>query len=295
MSVRRKSNWYIYFTAFGIALAFAIVAIFAFKWYLFPENSSKTGVTPSGAPDEKFKPTAEDSFNLMTMLSDGASASPELFVMIEYNAVDNRMTFVFLPNEISIPKEGRSLPNVYVAQGGKKIVSLIEEITGVRCDSYVKLDRVGFIKLISIFGNVNYEVLKTLMVRDGAEIESFNAGPQRLDAQSMYRLAMFAQYDEGVSYKFHCTGQMFADLINQNYRNINDSLLDNYFNIIMENAETDLSEEKYKAHRKALLNTVEYGIYPGEYYVPYGEYTEDGGFVIAENSLITIKQKAGLV
>ncbi|MDE7229340.1 MAG: LCP family protein [Oscillospiraceae bacterium] len=295
MSVRRKSNWYIYFIAFGIALTFAIVAIFAFKWYLFPENSSATGLTPSGDTDENFKPTAADSFNIMTMLSDGVSDSPELFIMIEYDAVENRAAFVILPNGISIPTEGRSLPNVYAAQGASKIVSVIESVVGVHCDSYIKMDRKGFVDLITVFGNVNYEILKSLIIRDGGEVETLNVGTHRLDAESMFRLAMFAQYDEGESYRFNCTGQMFADLVNQNFRNVDESLLGNYFNIIMENCETNLTRDKYEAHKRALINTVNYGVNPGEYYVPYGEYTEDGGFIIAENSIITIKQKAGLM
>lgn len=295
MSVRRKSNWYIYFIAFGIALAFAIVAIIAFNWYLFPENSKTTGLTPNGELTEDFKPTAEHSFNIITMLSDGASDVPELFMLIEYNAVESRLAFIMLPNVISIQQEGRSLSNVYAAQGGKKVISVIKDIVGVECGSYIKMDRACFIELVSVFGNVKYEVYKTLNLRDGAEIETLNAGNHLLDAETMFRLAMYAEYNEGESYKANCTGQMFADLINQNFRIVDSSLLDNYFNIIMENAETDLTEEKYMAHRAALLYSVRYGVYPGEFYVPYGETTDDGGFVIAENSIYTIRQKAGLM
>lgn len=294
MTVRRKSNWYIYFIAFAIALTFAIVAIFAFSWYLFPEDSSTTGLTPSNGGNEVFRPTAADSFNMMTMLSDSASDSPDLFVMVEYDAVRNRVAFIFLPNGISIPTEGRSLPNVYAAQGVNRVISVVNEIVGVQCDSYIKLDRTGFIKLISVFGNVNYNVLKTIMIRDGSEIETLNSGTQRLAAESMFRLAMLAQYEEGESYRFNCTGQLFADLINQNFRIITESLLENYFNIIMENGETNLTENYFNDHKKALQNTVEYGNNPAEYYVPYGEYTSDGGFKIAENSIITIRQKAGI-
>ncbi len=294
MSVRRKSNWYIYFIAFGIALAFAIVAIFAFKWYLFPEDSKTAGLNTSNGVDENFKPTAEDSFNILTMLSDSATDNPELFILVEYDAVKNRVAFIPLPNGISIPSEGRSLPNVYAAQGGGKIVSIVADILGVQCDSYIKLYREGFIKLVSVFGNANYEVLKNITIHDGAETETLTVGTHKLAAESMFRIAMFAEYDEGESYKFNCTGQMLSDLINQNFRKVDSSLLDSYFDIIMEYAETDLTEQKYKAHRRALLNTVEYGVNPGEYYVPYGEYTDDGGFIIADNSITTIKQKAGL-
>ena len=294
MAVRRRSNWYIYFIAFAIALTFAVVAILAFKWYLFPEDSSTVGNTTSGGGSEKFRPTAEDSFNLMTMLSDRPSDSPDLFVMVEYDAVQNRVAFIFLPNGISVPIEGRSLPNVYAAQGAGRVISLIDEVVGVRCDSYIKLDRAGFLSLVSSFGNVDYEVLKTIMIRDGSEIETLNMGVQQLAAESMFRLAMYAQYSEGESYRFNCTGQLYSDLINQNFRNINESLLHTYFEIIMEHAETDITREMFTKHIEALKNTVEYGRNPAEYYVPYGEYTDDGGFKISANSITTIRQKAGL-
>ena len=294
MSVRRKSNWYIYFIAFGIALAFAIVAIIAFNRYLFPEDTKSTGLTPGGEVKDDFKPTAEDGFNIITMLSDGATDVPELFMLIEYNAVESRAAFIPLPNGISIASHGRSLQNIYAAQGGSKVVSAVNDIVGVQCDSYMKFDRAGFIELITVLGNADYEVLKTISIHDGAEIETLEVGTQRLTAETMFRLALLAEYDEGESYEFNCTGQMFCDLINQNFRNVTGSLLDKYIDIIMENADTDLTKEKYEAHKAALLYTVDYGVNPGEYYVPYGEYTDDGGFVISENSIFTIKQKAGL-
>ncbi len=295
MSVRRKSNWYIYFIAFGIALAFAIVAMIAFNWYLFPEDSRTTGITPNGELNDKFKPTEEDGFNIITMLSDGGSDVPGLFMLVEYNAVDSRLAFIPLPNEISIKQEGRTLSNVYAAQGGGKVISVIKDIVGVECDSYIKMDRACFVELVNVFGNVNYEVLKTVNIRDGAELVTLDVGTHRLDAETMFGLAMYGDYNEGESYKANCTGQMFADLINQNYRIVDSSLLNSYFDIIMNGAETDLTEEKFLAHRQALLYSVQYGVYPGEYYVPYGETTEADGFVIAENSIITIKQKAGLL
>ena len=65
--------------------------------------------------------------------------------------------------------------------------------------------------------------------------------------------------------------------------------------MIVNSAETNLTEQLYKAHKAALLNTVQYGVQPAEFYIPYGEYTDDGGFKIAENSIISIKQKAGLL
>ena len=56
MSVRRKSNWYIYFIAFAITLAFAAMAIFAFRWYLFPTEKTNVGLDESGGLAEDFPP-----------------------------------------------------------------------------------------------------------------------------------------------------------------------------------------------------------------------------------------------
>ena len=294
MAVRRRSNWYIYFISFGIALVFAIAAIFAFRWYLFPEDSNPVGMTPTGELSENFRPTSEHNFTALAMLADSESDIPSLFMMIEYEAVDNRITFVPLPNGISMPGEGRTLPNVYAAQGGGKVIEAIEAEVGVRCDFYVKMDRSGFLELVSIFGNVTYDVPKTFLISDKSVVETVNAGAQRLTAETMFRLMMLADYTDGESYRFNCIGNMLSELINQNYRDKTSSLLDSYYGIITANSDNNFTEQIYKAHKAALINTSEYGVSPAEYYIPYGEYGDDGSFVISANSVITIQQKAGL-
>lgn len=295
MTVHRKSNWYVYLIAFGITLAFVVVAVFAFKWYLFPENTQPVGNDNPGELTSDFRPTAEHNFNMLGMLSDLPADVPDLFVMIVYNAVENRITFVPVPAGISLAKDGRTLPNIYAAQGGEGVCSVIESIVDVHCDSYVKFDRSGFVELVSTFGNAEFDVAKTVIIRDGDDMDTLNVGTQLLTALSIFRLIMKADFEEGESYRFNCTGGVLSDLVNQNFRSVDGSMLDRYYQTIIETAETNLTETKYKAHRAALLNSVEYGVHPAEYYVPYGEYTEDGGFTISENSIITIKQKADLM
>ena len=295
MYVRRKSNWYIYFIAFGITMAFVIMAIFAFKWYLFPEDSQNTvNNKVTGELTDDFRPTAEHSFNLLGMVSEGVNDSPDFFYMAEYNAPENSLTFVPLPNGISVGSEGRTLPNVYAAQGGMEVIKAVENETGIRCNVFVKMDRLSFEDLLTSFGNIEYDLQKTIVVTEGGEITTFNSGRHLLTSEEVYKLIIKANYDEGESYRFKIAGEIFSELINQNYHNIDSGLLDTYFDIIMKNSETNLTESVYKMHKAALLNTITYGISPAEFYIPYGEYSDDGGFKIAENSIISIKQKAGL-
>ncbi len=295
MYVRRKSNWYIYFIAFGVTVVFVFVAIFAFKWYLFPSDTQNTGLNKdTGELAEDFKPTAEHSFNVMAMLSEGVTDSPDFFFVVEYNALENNVAFVPIPVGISMESEGRTLSNVYAAQGGIQVARAVEKEIGIKCDCYVKMDRQSFDDLLTAFGNVEYSLPKTIMVKEGEKTYTINSGRQSLTSDEIYQLIIKAEYDEGESYKFKLAGDIFSELVNQNYHSIDSTLLDSYFNMILKNGETNLTEEKYKAHKAALLNTVEYGVSPAEFYVPYGEYSDDGGFTIADTSVITIKQKAGL-
>lgn len=294
MTVHRKSNWYIYLLAFGITAVFVVMAIMAFRWYLFPENTDQVDLNKNGELTKDFKPTAEYNFNLVTMLSEGDTDNPDLFVIVSYNAVDSRLFFIPLPVGISVEKDERTLPNIYAAQGGEGVINAIENVFGVRCDCYIKLDRRSFRDLLTSFGNIEYNIRQTLIVRDGLEVETFNAGSRMLTAESIYRLMMKADFQEGESYRFNIVGDLLAEIINQNFRELDTSLLDTFFKQIADIAETDLTESLYRSKKAALLNSIEYGVNPGEYYVPYGDYTDDGAFKVAENSVISVRQRAGL-
>lgn len=293
MSVRRKSNWYIYLIAFGIAFAFALTAIFAFRWYLFPEDTAPVAIDETGKLQDNFTPESRHNFKTLIMISEEASDSPELFILCEYNAVESRLSLIPLPEGISIPNDERSLPNIFAAQGGSGVISAIKNAVDVNIDFYAAIDRAGFVRFVNNFGNVQYNVPKTLIIHDSDKTETINAGDQLLDGDALYLLIMKADYEEGESYRFNIAGALLTELVNQNFRNIDSSLMDTYFKELCDLCDSNFAEDKYRGYKPALLNTVEYGVNPAEYYIPYGEYSDDGGFKISENSIISIKQKGG--
>ncbi len=293
MAVKRKSNWYIYFIAFAVALAFACGVIFIFRDFLFPEAKETTGLTSSGELSDDFRPDASYNFNVLTMLSDADNGIPELFVMVSYNAVDNALVLIPLPNGISVPEQERTLPNVYAAKGGAGAVAAVSSVTGIDCDGYICFNRAALVRLVSAYGNVKYNVPKTLIVNDGAELDAFNAGEQIFSPEAVFRYIYLADFGEDESYRFNMVGDIMSLLINQNLSYSDSSLLDSYYAIIAEDCDTDITEEFFRAKKAAMLNTITYGSEVAEYYVPYGEYGGDGSFVISENSLITISQKCG--
>lgn len=295
MSVKRKSNWYIYFISFGITIAFVVVAVFSFRWYLFPDKTESAGVSQSSSSSDAFVPTSAHNFVTLTMLSDGQSDAPELFVMACYNAADNDVCFIPLPSGLSVELSGRTLSGIYSSDGGEAVVKAVEEAVGVTCESFVKSDREAFVSLVSGFGNVEYTVGKTTIITDGVSVETINSGEQLFTAEKLFGYIMKADFGEGELYRLNVVGDILTELINQNFRNLDSSILDVYYNMIIENSDTNIKSEQYQTRKPALLNTVEYGNAPAEYYIPYGEYTEDGGFRISENSIISIKQRAGLM
>ncbi len=291
MAVKRKSNWYIYFIAFGITLAFVIGVIFTFSWYLFPEVKETTGLTSTGELADDFRPDASYNFTILASLSDGSSDIPSLFTLISYNAVENKVVFIPLPNGISVPSDERTLPNVFASRGGDGAIAAISNATGINCDGYIHFDRSSFVSFISAFGNVRYDVPKTILVEDGNEIAPFNAGEQLLSPESTFRYLYLAEFSEGESYRLNIMGDVLSCLFNQNYRYADSALADSYFKIILEQCGTNISEEQYFEKKAAFLNTITYGSDPAEYYIPYGEYGEDGSFTISPTSVTTIRQK----
>ncbi len=291
MAVKRKSNWYIYFIAFGVALAFVIGIIMTFSWYLFPETKETSGLTSTGELADDFRPDSSHNFTLMTTLTDRAQDVPELFILVSYNAVDSALVFIPIPNGISIPADERSLSNIFASKGGEGVAQAVSNATGVRVDGYISFDRESFIRLVSAYGNVRYNVPETILVSDGSELAAFNAGEQIFSPEAVFRYIYLADFGEGESYRFNMISELLSELINQNLRYTDSSLLDSYFKIIVDDCSTNLTEEMFIARKPALLNTITYGSNPAEYYIPYGEYGGDGSFMISENSVTTITQK----
>lgn len=292
MAVKRKSNWYIYLIAFGITLAMIIMAIFSFRNFLFQE-SEQTGLTDNGSLSDNFVPDKSMNLSVLTMISDGDNQMPELYIIASYNAVDNRLTFIPVTNGITLKGFGRTLPNIYAAQGGAGACKAVSDELGISLDGFIRFSRKSLVDFITTFGNVEYDVPKTMVIEDGNVVEPINSGRQIFTAEKAFRYIMFAEFEEGESYRFNMICSLLIELVNQNVTYIDSSLLDVYAAHIMNNAETNITEERYRASKAAMLNTVQYGINPAEYYVPYGEYTDDGGFTISENSVTTIRQKSG--
>ncbi len=105
MTVKRKSNWYIYFIAFVIALAFAIMVIIAFRWYLFPDGTIPVGLTSTGELSDSFRPTEEYNINMLVMIAEEDEGIPQFYNIAAYNAVEGRVTIIPFPNVIIVEKE----------------------------------------------------------------------------------------------------------------------------------------------------------------------------------------------
>ena len=268
-----------------------IMAIFSFRDFLFPK-SQETGLSTDGTLSDDFVPDHSMELSVMTMISDGSADMPSLFIAVTYNAVDNRLLFIPVTDGIALASSGRTLPNIYAAQGGQGVAAAVSDALGIKFDGYVKFDRATLTGLIATYGNVEYNVAKTLLITDGTEVEAINSGDQIFTAEKVFRYIMFADFGEDESYRFNMIGSLLIELVNQNVSYIDGSLLTAYAEDIL-NAETDLTADILSARKAAMLNTVKYGINPADYYVPYGVYGDDGSFTVSDNSITTIQQKSG--
>ncbi len=290
MTVRRKSNWYIYLIAFAIALVFAVMVIVTFRWFLFPNGTIPTGLTSAGELSDSFTPSEDYNLNMLVMLSEEENGIPDFYFLTAYNAVDGRISVIPLQNGISVQKDGRTLPNVYAAQGGAGAAKAVENAVGAAPDKYVTFDRANFIKLVSAYGGVDFDVPDTMIIKDGDETETLNAGLKSFSAELVYRYIMKAEFDDENA-RFNTVGNLIMELLNQNAKSVDGALLDDCFQYFIDSYDTDFTADDYNLRKAALLNTCLYISKPAEYYVPYGEYLEDGSFIVSDTSITTISQK----
>ncbi len=179
---------------------------------------------------------------------------------------------------------------MYAAQSGAGTAKAIENAVGVSLEKYVTFDRQSFIKLVSAYGGVNFDVPDTMIITDGENTETLNAGLKSFSAELVYRYIMCAEFEDENS-RFNNVGNLIMELLNQNAQSVDGASLDDCFQFLIDSYDTNFTVDDYNLRKAAILNTCLYISNPAEYYVPYGEYTEDGGFNISETSITTISQK----
>lgn len=285
MSVKKKSNWYIYIITFVITFVLLGLVVKALWSVMFPEkDTSAMGGTSDFRPDESVQITC------LAMLSETKAGVPEYYMALNYRPRDEVIICVPLKGNmiVSSGKYEGSIKEIYNAAGAAEVVKGVNNTLGIECSNYFKFDKNSFTEFVDLTGDVYVNVPNELSF--GGTV-MFEAGSQYLTGVELYSYMTFADYGKGDDYRSAVHGSLIMNLLNQNFRNLTTTQLQTFATKILNTTETDFIFQDYTDNQSSFIYTTTTSVNPAEYYIPYGDTDDNGYFRISENSAATIRDR----
>lgn len=317
MSVKRKSNWYIY--VITLIISFVLLGLFVSSIWdsLFPASKDAASYTVGGAD---YRPSAEIRKTVLVMLSEMKAGTPKYYMLLHYYPREDSIVFAALPENMRVEYEGNtgSLYEMYDNFGEKAVMGGIKSTLNVECDNYIKFDRLSFIDFVDLTGTVYVNVptditekaVETVLTKEIIEVDGkeqevtrqrqetvekviFAAGTQYFDGETLYSYLTYP-FGKGADYTLAIHGSAAMNMLNRNFRALTSTEFQTIAEKLLGSTDTDFTFGDYTQYQSVLLYTSENSINPCEYYIPYGE-TDGGYFVIAPNSVNTLRDRFGLI
>lgn len=316
--MKRKSNWYIY--VITLIVSFVILGFFVSSIWesLFPAARDSESVFNVNSAD--YRPSAEIHPTVLVMLSEMKAGTPTYYMLMNYRPRDEVIVFIPLPENMRVNYGGNtgSLYEMYDNLGAQAVVGGLNDALGIECEYYIKFDRLSLIDFIDLTGEVyvnipsditekktEFSLVTEIVEVDGEEQEVtkqvkkeienviFPAGAQYLNGETLYDYLIYP-FAMGRDYSLAVHGSAAMNMINRNFRDLSSTQLQSYAEKIISSTETNLTFSDYVEYQPVLQYSTENSINPCEYYIPYGE-SEGGYFVIAQNSVLTIRDRLAIV
>lgn len=282
---RRKSNWYIYAAAFGIAsIIAAMVLSIIWDMIFIPSERKNVGGIKSDLPD------ASNNIITLFMLSEEKAANPTRYMIVSFQPADEAVICIPLRSNLQarVGSAVNTLDGFYTEGGINSVLYAIEGTVGVKCDRYVKADRESFVSLIDTIGRVSINCAYDVIANDGSV--NLEAGTHSMTGNNLYNYINYDNSSYGDDYQSLVAGSAAVSIINNNMNGLAATVIQSYFSKLQNTTDTNLTIEDYTKRQQALVFTSTEIFDPGQYYIPYGELT-DGVFVLSENSKATILER----
>lgn len=291
MAVKKyKSNWYIYAASFLVAALIAALFLRSMWDTFFPPASQTVyqgGVTTS-------LPDASNNMTALVMLSQYTGGAPDFYMIINYRPGDE--TIVCVPikaaTQVAVGNMNGSLTEAYNNGGVASVLYAIESTLGVKCETYAKFDKNAFIELLSETGAITVNTPYDITDSDGNV--TFAAGSESLQSDKLYEYIYSQTVTVENDFQSVVLGSVAVTLFNSNLRGLSSTVFQSLASKIINNADTNYTFDDYTSRQQAFLFTSENSLNPAQYYIPYGEYNEAGNFVVAENSITTLKDRLAI-
>ena len=235
----------------------------------------------------------------------------DLFARVNSKGVPSDMTLIRIdPTDnsvLGVPISALTLNSAnkvtmretFAQAGMAGVKEAVEGTLGMKIDNYATLSNDAFERVCDIYGGITYMATEELYYiskdNDENDITIMKGEMSTLSGRQIRLLTQYPVFSKGKQGNNEFLGEAMESLINNMFlhSNITSDNLDNLYNIITTNSDTDMNMDDFKLQKSYIKDMLSEGIVPAEKLVPEGVWADkDENFTISEDFITKLKEKA---
>ncbi|HCJ41572.1 LCP family protein [uncultured Ruminococcus sp.] len=192
-----------------------------------------------------------------------------------------------------------TMRETFAQAGMAGVKEAVEGTLGMKIDNYATLSNDAFERVCDIYGGITYMATEELYYiskdNDENDITIMKGEMSTLSGRQIRLLTQYPVFSKGKQGNNEFLGEAMESLINNMFlhSNITSDNLDNLYNIITTNSDTDMNMDDFKLQKSYIKDMLSEGIVPAEKLVPEGVWADkDENFTISEDFITKLKEKA---
>lgn len=230
-------------------------------------------------PQSAEVPEPVASFNLLLAHVNGKDVLAEMSVI---RVSPDKNSVVALPLSSFIKNDGsdKTFREVYEDGGITKLRSAVENTFNLKVDNYVKVSNEAYERLIDMIGGIIYtpeEDLYYLSKAEGYDISIRSGQAISLVGRQIRLISQYPVFKSGKEGNLKFMSESLEQLVTSALRqtSITKNNLDNMYNIITENSDTDWDKNTFKIHKTYIKKMLDTNDTVCTVLTPSGEWTDN--------------------
>lgn len=199
---------------------------------------------------------------------------------------------------VSAKDKSQTFRDVFETSGMTGLTSAVCETFDVTVDNYVSLTNDAFERVADIFGGITYtpeEELYYLSQENNENDISISKGELvNLSGRQIRLIFQYPVFESGKQGNIDFMGLALTRLLNNAFQQANITIdnLDNIYNIITENSDTDLTSDDFNLQKSFVKEMLASGLAPAEQMIPQGTWgADDESFEVSSEFKAELKNR----
>lgn len=193
----------------------------------------------------------------------------------------------------------RTLRDVYEFEGMDGVARNVEKTYGITVDNYVGMSNEAFERIADLCGGITYTSMEELYYISQESDENCilieKGQPANLSGRQIRLLTQYPVFSNGKQGNVEFLGEAVETLINNAFQHseiITDNL-DNIYNIMTSNSDTDFSTDEWKLQKSYIKAMLLENIVPANRIIPEGSWSDNDRFTVSDAFVDELKVKMG--